>query len=149
MHFQFLKAVIDIAKSTRINAIGRVADFGKSSSGNIAVLFAVCLVPLLVAVGCAVDDSVANNQRTKMQSALDSAVLAGSIAGKAILDAGGGNTAAIAAAQADSTGRRNTGFILFEGIGRVVQPASSTQAFCAASYSAHGRRHLAPWLCAG
>jgi hypothetical protein len=50
---------------------------------------------------------------------------------------------------ADSTGRRNTGFILFEGIGRVVQPASSTQAFCAASYSAHGRRHLAPWLCAG
>jgi Flp pilus assembly protein TadG len=64
------------------------------------VLFAVVLVPVLVAVGCAVDYSVANNQRTKMQSALDAAILAGSVAGKAILDSGGDGTAAIAAANA-------------------------------------------------
>jgi hypothetical protein len=40
------------------------------------------------------------------------------------------------------------GLILFEGIGRVAQPASSNQAFCAASYSAHERRHPAPCVLA-
>ena len=83
VHLHFFRTLVDVANSTRIGAIERVARFGKNSSGNIAVLFAVCLVPVLVAVGCAVDYSVANNQRTKMQSALDAAILAGSVAGKA------------------------------------------------------------------
>ena len=100
MHLQFFRTLTDAANSTRIGAIERVARFGKNSSGNIAVLFAIVLVPVLVAVGCAVDYSVANNQRTKMQSALDAAILAGSVAGKAKLDSGGSSTAAIAAANA-------------------------------------------------
>ena len=100
MRVQFFRALANIANSTRIGAIECVARFGKNSSGNIAVLFGIVLVPLLIAVGCAVDYSVANNQRTKMQSALDAAILAGSIAGKQALDSGANSTAAIAAANA-------------------------------------------------
>ena len=93
MHLQFFRTLA-------IGAIERVTRFGENRSGNIAVLFALVLVPVLIAVGCAVDYSVANNQRTKLQSALDAAILAGSVAGKAKLDSGGSNAAAIAAAKA-------------------------------------------------
>ena len=42
---------------------------------------------------------MASRQRAKIQSALDEALLAGSIAGKAVLDSGSGSSAAIAAAK--------------------------------------------------
>ncbi|MGE9008816.1 TadE/TadG family type IV pilus assembly protein [Leptospira interrogans] len=100
MQLHFFRALASIVNSTRIGAIECVARFGRNSSGNIAVLFGIVLVPLLIAVGCAIDYSVANNQRTKMQSALDAAILAGSIAGKQALDSGANSTAAIAAANA-------------------------------------------------
>ena len=66
--------------------------------GNVAIMFALALLPLAGAVGVAVDYSMASRQRTVIQSALDAAMLAGAIAGKASLDAGAGTSTAIEAA---------------------------------------------------
>jgi len=44
--------------------------------GNVAITFALVAVPLLIAMGCAVDYSIAATSKTKVQGALDSAVLA-------------------------------------------------------------------------
>jgi Flp pilus assembly protein TadG len=77
---------------------GRVGHFRRDQRGNIAITFAVTLLPVLAAVGGAVDYSIANSQRAKIQAALDSAILAGAIAGKQSLDAGSGQSTAIAAA---------------------------------------------------
>ena len=41
--------------------------------GNIAVIFAIACVPLITAVGCAVDYSRATQARAKLQAAADAA----------------------------------------------------------------------------
>ena len=76
-----------------------VGRFRCDQRGNIAVIFAITLLPILAVVGGAVDYSIASSQRTKIQAALDSAILAGAIAGKQSLDAGAGQSTAIAAAK--------------------------------------------------
>src|ERR1700676_4661868 len=78
--------------------IGRARRFRRDTTGNIAVSFAIALLPILGFVGAAIDYTIMNKQRTRIQAALDEAILAGSIAGKQTLDAGSGQTAAIAAA---------------------------------------------------
>ncbi len=56
--------------------IGRsLADFAKAEQGNIAVIFAIALVPILSFVGAAVDYSRAVQARSAMQAALDSTAL--------------------------------------------------------------------------
>ena len=52
-----------------------LARFSASSGGNIAVTFAIVLVPLLGFVGAAVDYSRVNSARSSMQAALDSTAL--------------------------------------------------------------------------
>ena len=47
--------------------------FRRDNSGNIAVIFALAVLPLISAVGCAVDYSRANQLRTKLQAAADAA----------------------------------------------------------------------------
>ena len=79
---------------TALKAIGR------DRRANVAVTFAVALIPIVGFVGVAIDYSMASRQRAKIQSALDEALLAGSIAGKEVLDAGSGASTAIAAAKA-------------------------------------------------
>ncbi|MGP9814492.1 TadE/TadG family type IV pilus assembly protein [Rhodopseudomonas sp. NSM] len=49
--------------------------FGRDRSGNIAVIFAIALLPILGFVGAAIDYAMANRIRTKLQSAQDAAVL--------------------------------------------------------------------------
>lgn len=49
--------------------------FARADQGNIAMIFAITLVPLLAMVGAAVDYSVASRVRTKIQAAQDGAVL--------------------------------------------------------------------------
>ena len=44
--------------------IGR---FGKDRRGNIAVIFAIACVPIISAVGCAVDYSMATRMKAKLQ----------------------------------------------------------------------------------
>jgi len=53
--------------------------FVRDASGNIAVIFAIACVPLITAVGCAVDYSRATQTRSKLQAAADAASV-GSIA---------------------------------------------------------------------
>ena len=47
--------------------------FRRDRSGNIAVLFAIASLPIMSAVGCAVDYSRATQLRSKLQSAIDAA----------------------------------------------------------------------------
>jgi Flp pilus assembly protein TadG len=49
--------------------------------GNVAVIFALAAAPLVTAMAIAVDYSRANATKEDVQSALDSALLAGAIAG--------------------------------------------------------------------
>ncbi len=56
--------------STLIRTISR---FRRDRSGNIAMIFGLALLPLLIAVGCAVDYSRANQIRSKLISAADAA----------------------------------------------------------------------------
>ena len=51
------------------------AQFLESDKGNIAVIFAISLVPLLSFMGAAIDYTRANNARSSMQAALDSTAL--------------------------------------------------------------------------
>lgn len=56
-----------------------IGDFRRDQRGNIAVIFALALIPLMTAVGCAVDYSRAAQIRSKLQAAADAATV-GSIA---------------------------------------------------------------------
>jgi Flp pilus assembly protein TadG len=47
--------------------------FWGNSKGNVAVIFAIASIPMLVAIGCAVDYSLAARMKSKMQSAADAA----------------------------------------------------------------------------
>ena len=53
--------------------IGR---FRRDKSGNIAVIFAIALLPVLTAIGSAVDYSLATRMKAKLQSAADAASVA-------------------------------------------------------------------------
>lgn len=56
--------------------IGRAASrFAKANEGNIAVIFAIAILPVLGFVGAAIDYSRANKARTSMQAAMDSSAL--------------------------------------------------------------------------
>jgi len=50
--------------------------FRSNSNGNIAVTFALALLPILSAIGCVTDYSLASRMKAKMQSAADAAAIA-------------------------------------------------------------------------
>ena len=52
-----------------------VRRFASADQGNIAVMFAFAALPILAAVGAAIDYSRVNNARTSLQAALDSTAL--------------------------------------------------------------------------
>jgi len=52
-----------------------VSRFGAAQDGNIAVIFAFAIIPVLAFIGAALDYSRANTARSSMQAALDSTVL--------------------------------------------------------------------------
>jgi Flp pilus assembly protein TadG len=58
----------------RITAL--ISRFRRDTRANIAVIFAIAAVPIVTAVGCATDYSMAARMKSKMQSAADSASLA-------------------------------------------------------------------------
>lgn len=58
-------------------ALSRLAfRFTTASGANVAVIFAIALLPVLSAVGCAVDYSLATRMKAKLQSAADAASVA-------------------------------------------------------------------------
>jgi Flp pilus assembly protein TadG len=50
-------------------------DFRSDRSGNVAITFAIAIVPIIIAIGAAVDYSRGNSVRSSMQAALDAAAL--------------------------------------------------------------------------
>ncbi len=62
------------AHAGRIKAL--TADFRLNRRGNIAIICALCAIPLVSAVGCVVDYSMASLIKTKLQAAADAAALA-------------------------------------------------------------------------
>ena len=61
--------------------LGKIGRFRNDRSGNVAVIFTLALLPILSAIGCAVDYSRATQLRSKLQSAIDAASV-GSVARK-------------------------------------------------------------------
>jgi len=53
-----------------------ILSFRRDKRGNIAVIFAIACVPLISAIGCAIDYSEATRVRSKLQSAADAAAVA-------------------------------------------------------------------------
>jgi Flp pilus assembly protein TadG len=62
--------------------LSMIGNVGADRRGNVAVIFALALLPMLSAVGCAIDYSRANQLRSKLLAAADAASV-GSIAKKA------------------------------------------------------------------
>src|SRR6195952_2479917 len=62
-------------RSVRSRMTGSFPRFVKSSDGNIAVMFAIALAPILTFVGAAIDYTRANSARSSMQAALDTTAL--------------------------------------------------------------------------
>src|ERR1700716_2733321 len=56
--------------------ISLIRRFRRDSSGNIAVIFVIALLPILTAIGSAVDYSLATRVKAKLQSAADAASVA-------------------------------------------------------------------------
>lgn len=50
--------------------------FLRAKSGNVAILFSIAIIPIVGAMGAAVDYSMATANRTSMQKALDATALA-------------------------------------------------------------------------
>ncbi|MFZ5739987.1 MAG: TadE/TadG family type IV pilus assembly protein [Pseudomonadota bacterium] len=77
-----------------------VARFSRNCRGNVAIMFAIVLAPLIAAVGSAVDYSRANALRSKLQAAADAAsvgavsrtspayIAAGSMSGDGVITSG-------------------------------------------------------------
>jgi Flp pilus assembly protein TadG len=64
-----------IGASLRNRLRGAASRFAVAENGNIAVIFAIALVPLIGFIGVAIDYTRANSARSSMQAALDSTAL--------------------------------------------------------------------------
>ena len=53
-----------------------IAKFRSNKSGNVAIITALCALPLVAAVGCVIDYTTASLVKTKLQAAADAAALA-------------------------------------------------------------------------
>jgi Flp pilus assembly protein TadG len=53
-----------------------VSRFRRDSSGNVAIIFTMAILPILAAVGCATDYSLATKMKAQLQSAADAAAVA-------------------------------------------------------------------------
>jgi Flp pilus assembly protein TadG len=58
----------------RVRAL--VSRFRRDSSGNVAIIFTMAILPILAAVGCATDYSLATKMKAQLQSAADAAAVA-------------------------------------------------------------------------
>jgi Flp pilus assembly protein TadG len=68
--------VIAVPRASVPRRISQAASrFAKANEGNIAVIFAIAILPVLGFVGAAIDYSRASKVRTSMQAAMDSAAL--------------------------------------------------------------------------
>ena len=62
------------ARLARLRSL--ISSFRGNKRGNVAVITALALLPMVAAMGCAVDYSMASMVKTKLQAAADAASLA-------------------------------------------------------------------------
>ena len=62
------------ARLARLRAL--VSNFSRSKRGNVAVITALAMLPMVAAVGCVIDYTSASMVKTKLQAAADAATLA-------------------------------------------------------------------------
>ena len=86
------------------NLFRLIRRFRRDRRGNVAAIFAIACIPLISAVGCAVDYSMATRMKSKLQAAADAAsVGALSVGSPAYLAAGQmGSTGPVAAGNDDA-----------------------------------------------
>ena len=107
--------------------------FARDQRGNIAVIFALCCVPLITMVGCAVDYARATQIRAKLQAAADAASVGSVAKASPAFDAAGSMTSdgAIPAGVTDATNIFNanvsnlTGYTLSSITPTVVKSGST------------------------
>jgi Flp pilus assembly protein TadG len=58
------------------SALSLIAQFRSNKRGNVAVITALCCLPLVAAIGCVIDYTTASLVKTKLQAAADAAALA-------------------------------------------------------------------------
>src|ERR1700688_1430788 len=58
------------------SALSLIAKFRSNKRGNVAVITALCALPLIAAVGCVIDYTTATLVKTKLHTAADAAALA-------------------------------------------------------------------------
>ena len=69
-----MKRLAQRAQSARLLSL--IARFRSNKRGNVAVITALCCLPLIAAVGCVIDYTTASLVKTKLQAAADAAALA-------------------------------------------------------------------------
>ena len=69
-----LRALADRAGGVGMRAL--IASFASNARGNVAIICGIAALPIISAVGCVVDYSMASMIRTKLQAAADAAALA-------------------------------------------------------------------------
>jgi Flp pilus assembly protein TadG len=69
-----LKTLAQRARSLRLRAL--ITNFTSNARGNVAIITGIAAIPMVSAVGCVVDYSMASMIRTKLQAAADAATLA-------------------------------------------------------------------------
>ncbi len=69
-----MKRLAQRAQSARLLSL--IAQFRSNKRGNVAVITALCCLPLIAAVGCVIDYTTASLVKTKLQAAADAAALA-------------------------------------------------------------------------
>lgn len=84
--------------------LARLRNFVRCNEGTFAVTFGVALVPIVLTVGAAVDYSVANRAKARLDAALDAAALAAVSKGAITKTKNEAKTLALNAFAADSTG---------------------------------------------
>jgi Flp pilus assembly protein TadG len=74
MFTTMMKRLARRAQSARMRSL--IAQFRSNKRGNVAVITALCCLPLVAAVGCVIDYTTASLVKTKLQGAADAAALA-------------------------------------------------------------------------
>lgn len=78
-------AQVPVLPFSRLKRFARA--FAGDRRGNVAIIFALCIIPILAAIGAAIDMSNAQRVRAQLQDATDSAVLAVARDGLKLTDA--------------------------------------------------------------
>jgi Flp pilus assembly protein TadG len=74
-------------KSNLLQSASYFKDFSSDKKGNVAIIFALALLPVIAAIGMGVDYSRLSDAKSLMQSATDSAALASVIDENSTFDA--------------------------------------------------------------